>query len=225
MVEKECQRARDHCRYLDLVNPKEPKYVDLKTLHAKRCKKYFCLCRRHTISVIHINDTKKLYWFNSRSVEEKIRQGVGEGYYCKLLNIVNKALDTWARRYIEGLSFVRKEIMFKINGSATKNMKLLKESCYCHYHPHLTADECNADFLQKVVSSLFGGFFSMGTCASLKRSFKLRRTSFLFGNEKALENKLNGLVVAWENDVVMVVYFAVINFVGELNVYLFYLDT
>ncbi|XP_015436410.1 PREDICTED: protein still life, isoforms C/SIF type 2 [Dufourea novaeangliae] len=42
--------------------------------------------------------------------------------------------------------------MFKINGTAKTNMKLLKEGCYCHYHPHLTADACNADFLKKVMS-------------------------------------------------------------------------
>ena len=132
-------------------NPSGSGYTDLKTLHKKQCKKYFCLCKRHEISVICINETKKLYWFNCKSVEEKVNQS-GEGYYCKLLKIINGALSTWAQRYIDGLSHAKKGIMFKINGSAKKNMKLLKESCYCHYHPHVTADDCNADFLRRVVS-------------------------------------------------------------------------
>lgn len=127
-------------------------FTDLETLHKKQCKKYFCLCKRHEISVICINETKKLYWFNCKNVEEKVNQGYGEGYYCKLLKIINGALNTWAQRYIDGLSHARKEIMFKLNGSTKKNMKLLKESCYCHYHPHVTADDCNADFLKRVVS-------------------------------------------------------------------------
>jgi hypothetical protein len=46
----------------------------------------------------------------------------------------------------------KSEVLFKFNGSAKSNMKLLKEGCYCHYHPHLTADVCNADFLRRVVS-------------------------------------------------------------------------
>ncbi|KAI4502669.1 hypothetical protein M0802_002581 [Mischocyttarus mexicanus] len=127
-------------------------YSDLKTLYKQQSKKYFCLCRRHTISVISINEWKKLYWFNCKSVKEKINYGLGEGYYQKLLRIINGALNTWAQYYIDGLSLARRDIMFKINGTAKKNMKLLKEGCYCHYHPHITADACNADFLKKVMS-------------------------------------------------------------------------
>lgn len=127
-------------------------YTDLKTLHKRQCKKLRCLCKRHTISVISINDTKKLYWYNCKSVEEKVNQVGTEGYYCKILKIINGALNTWAHRYIDGLSHAKKGIMFKINGSSKKNMKLLKESCYCHYHPHVTADDCNAEFLKRVVS-------------------------------------------------------------------------
>ena len=125
------------------------------------------------VSVICVNETRKLYWFNSRSVEEKLSQGIGEGYYNKLLRIVNAALNNWVVRYIDGLGIAgvsgggatgaggggggagsskRNNIMFKINGSAKGNMKLLKEGCYCHYHPHITADVCNADFLRRVVS-------------------------------------------------------------------------
>lgn len=136
---------------LNLLNPSSS-YTDLKTLHKKHCKKYFCLCKRHTISVICINETRKLYWFNCKNVREKVNFGLGDGYYYKLLRIINSALNTWAQHYIDGLSIARKEIMFKINGTAKKNMKLLKEGCYCHYHPHMTADACNADFLKKVVS-------------------------------------------------------------------------
>lgn len=127
-------------------------FADLKKLHKKYCKKYFCLCKRHTISVICINETRKLYWFNCKNVREKVNFGLGDGYYYKLLRIINGALNTWAQRYIDGLSIARREIMFRINGTAEKNMKLLKEGCYCHYHPHMTADACNADFLKKVVS-------------------------------------------------------------------------
>lgn len=126
-------------------------YTDLKTLHKRQCKKLICLCKRHTISVININDTKKLYWYNCKSVEEKVNQVGVEGYYCKLLKIINGALSTWAHRYIDGLSYAKKGIMYKMNGSSKKSLKLLKESCYCHYHPHLTADDCNAEFLKKVV--------------------------------------------------------------------------
>lgn len=126
--------------------------TDLKTLRRKRCKKYFCLCKRHTISAICINETRKLYWFNCKNVREKVNFGLGDGYYFKLLRIVDSALNAWAQRYIDGLDVARREIMFKINGTAKKNMKLLKEACYCHYHPHITADACNADFLKKVVS-------------------------------------------------------------------------
>ncbi|KAK0091700.1 hypothetical protein PV326_002837 [Microctonus aethiopoides] len=127
-------------------------YTDLKTLHKKQCKKLLCLCKRHTISVISINDTKKLYWYNCKSVDEKVNQIGTDGYYCKLLKIINGALSTWAHRYIDGLSQAKKGIMFKMNGSSKKNTKLLKESCYCHYHPHLTADDCNAEFLKRVVT-------------------------------------------------------------------------
>lgn len=127
-------------------------YTDLKTLYKQQSKKYYCLCRRHTISVISINEWKKLYWFNCKNVREKVNYGLGEGYYHKLLRIINGALNTWAQYYIDGLSVARRDIMFKINGTAKKNMKLLKEGCYCHYHPHITADACNADFLKKVVS-------------------------------------------------------------------------
>lgn len=138
---------------LDLLNPSES-YTDLRTLHKRQCKKIFCLCRRHTISVIRINEARKLYWFNCKSVQEKVNEGLGDGYYYKLSKLINGALSAWVERYIEGLKFARKEIMYKINGTAKKNMKLLKEGCYCHYHPHITADQCNADFLKRVVSSL-----------------------------------------------------------------------
>lgn len=129
--------------------------TNIKKLHKRKCKKYFCLCKRHTISVIDINDTKKLYWFNCKSIEDKVNQS-GDGYYFKLLNIINSALSTWAHRYIDGLSHSKKNIMFKLNNNSStsltkKNMKLLKESCYCHYHPHITADDCNSEFLKKVV--------------------------------------------------------------------------
>lgn len=137
---------------LDLLDPSDENYTDLKTQHRRRCWKYFCWCRRHTISVICINESRRLYWFNCRNVQEKVRYGQGEGYYQKLLRLVNGALSTWAQRYIDGLSVARREIMLKINGSAENNMKLLKEGCYCHYHPHMTADACNADFLRRVVS-------------------------------------------------------------------------
>lgn len=137
---------------LDLLDPSDDCYTDLKTQHQRRCWKYFCWCRRHTISVICINETRKLYWFNCRSVQEKVTYGSGEGYYHKLLRLVNGALNAWAQRYIDGLSVARREIMLRINGSAENNMKLLKEGCYCHYHPHMTADACNADFLRRVVS-------------------------------------------------------------------------
>ncbi|XP_014484240.1 PREDICTED: protein still life, isoforms C/SIF type 2 isoform X2 [Dinoponera quadriceps] len=136
---------------LDLLDPSDS-YTDLRTQHRRRCRKYFCLCRRHTISVICINESRKLYWFNCRNVQEKVNYGLGEGYYHKLLRLVNGALNAWAQRYIDGLSVARREIMLKINGSAQNNMKLLKEGCYCHYHPHMTADACNADFLRRVVS-------------------------------------------------------------------------
>lgn len=126
-------------------------HTNIKKLHKRKCKKYFCSCKRHTISVIDINDSKKLYWFNCKNIEDKVNQS-GDGYYFKLLNIINDALSTWAHRYIDGLSNAKKDIMFKINASSKKNMKLLKESCYCHYHPHITADDCNAEFLKKVVS-------------------------------------------------------------------------
>ena len=139
--------------YLDLVNPCSS-YEDLKTLHKKHCKKYFCLCKKHTISVICINETRKLYWFNCKSVEDKVNNGVGEGYYFKLLQIINGALNTWAQKYIEGLNLARKEIMFKINGSSKKNRKLLKEGFYCHYHPHMSTDTCNAAFFKRAVSRL-----------------------------------------------------------------------
>ncbi|XP_050474777.1 protein still life, isoforms C/SIF type 2 isoform X8 [Bombus huntii] len=146
---------------LNLLNPSSS-YTDLKTLHKKHCRKYFCLCKRHTISVICINETRKLYWFNYKNVREKVNFGLGDGYYYKLLRIINGALNTWAQHYIHGLSIARKEIMFKINGTAKKNMKLLKEGCYCHYHPHMTADACNADFLKKVVSFWAGeGFWGL----------------------------------------------------------------
>lgn len=137
---------------LDLLDPSDDSYTDLKTQHQRRCWKYFCWCRRHTISVICINDSRKLYWFNCRNVQEKVTYGSGEGYYHKLLRLVNGALNTWAQRYIDGLSVAGREIMLKINGSADNNMRLLKEGCYCHYHPHMTADACNADFLRRVVS-------------------------------------------------------------------------
>lgn len=137
---------------LDLLDPSDDSYTDLKTQHRRRCWKYFCWCRRHTISVICINETRKVYWFNCRSVQDKVTYGSGEGYYHKLLRLVNGALNTWAQRYIDGLSVARREIMLRINGSAENNMKLLKEGCYCHYHPHMTADACNADFLRRVVS-------------------------------------------------------------------------
>lgn len=136
---------------LDLLDPSDD-YTDLKTQHRRRCWKYFCWCRRHTISVICINESRKLYWFNCRSVQEKVAYGSAEGYYHKLLRLVNGALNAWAQRYIDGLSVARREIMLRINGSAENNMKLLKEGCYCHYHPHMTADACNADFLRRVVS-------------------------------------------------------------------------
>ncbi|KAG7199590.1 hypothetical protein KM043_014195 [Ampulex compressa] len=136
---------------LDLLNPSSS-YTDLKTSHKRHCKKYFCLCRRHTISVICINETRKLYWFNCKNVREKVNFGLGEGYYHKLLRLIDGALNIWAQRYIDGLNFTRREIMLKINGTAKKNMKLLKEGCYCHYHPHMTADACNADFLRRVMS-------------------------------------------------------------------------
>ncbi|XP_044020308.1 protein still life, isoforms C/SIF type 2 isoform X8 [Aphidius gifuensis] len=126
-------------------------HTNIKKLHKRKCKKYFCSCKRHTISVIDINDSKKLYWFNCKNIEDKVNQS-GDGYYFKLLNIINDALSTWAHRYIDGLTNAKKDIMFKINGTSKKNMKLLKESCYCHYHPHITADDCNAEFLKKVVS-------------------------------------------------------------------------
>ncbi|XP_033215051.1 protein still life, isoforms C/SIF type 2 isoform X5 [Belonocnema kinseyi] len=42
--------------------------------------------------------------------------------------------------------------MFKINGSSKKNMKLLKEGSYCHYHPHISTDTCNADFFKRAMS-------------------------------------------------------------------------
>lgn len=146
---------------LNLLNPSSS-YTDLKTLHKKHCRKYFCLCKRHTISVICINETRKLYWFNYKNVREKVNFGLGDGYYYKLLRIINGALNIWAQHYIHGLSIARKEIMFKINGTAKKNMKLLKEGCYCHYHPHMTADACNADFLKKVVSFWAGeGFWGL----------------------------------------------------------------
>ncbi|XP_053973225.1 protein still life, isoforms C/SIF type 2 isoform X10 [Hylaeus volcanicus] len=135
----------------NLLNPSSS-YTDLRTLHKKHCKKYFCLCKRHTISVICINETRKLYWFNCKNVREKVNFGLGDGYYYKLLRIVDGALNTWAQLYIDGLNVTRREIMFKINGTAKTNMKLLKEGCYCHYHPHMTADACNADFRKKVVS-------------------------------------------------------------------------
>lgn len=137
---------------LDLLDPSDDSYTDLKTQHRRRCWKYFCWCRRHTISVICINESRKLYWFNCRNVQEKVTYGSGEGYYQKLLRLVNGALNVWAQRYIDGLSVARREIMLKINGSADNNMRLLKEGCYCHYHPHMTADACNADFLRRVVS-------------------------------------------------------------------------
>jgi len=137
---------------LDLLDPSDDSYTDLRTQHRRRCWKYFCWCRRHTISVICINESRKLYWFNCRSVQEKVTYGPGEGYYHKLLRLVNGALNAWAQRYIDGLSVARREIMFRINGSAQNNMRLLKEGCYCHYHPHMTADACNADFLRRVVS-------------------------------------------------------------------------
>lgn len=137
---------------LDLLDPSDDSYTDLKAQHRRRCWKYFCWCRRHTISVICINETRKLYWFNCRNVQEKVTYGSGEGYYHKLLRLVNGALNTWAQRYIDGLSVARREIMLRINGSADNNMRLLKEGCYCHYHPHMTADACNADFLRRVVS-------------------------------------------------------------------------
>ncbi|TGZ53435.1 Protein still life [Temnothorax longispinosus] len=137
---------------LDLLDPSDDCYTDLKTQHQRRCWKYFCWCRRHTISVICINETRKLYWFNCRNVQEKVTYGSGEGYYHKLLRLVNGALNAWAERYIDGLSVARREIMLRINGSAENNMRLLKEGCYCHYHPHMTADACNADFLRRVVS-------------------------------------------------------------------------
>lgn len=138
---------------LDLLDPSyTTSYTDLRTQHRRRCWKYFCLCRRHTISVICINESRKVYWFNCRNVQEKVNYSLGEGYYHKLLRLVNGALNAWAQRYIDGLSLARREIMFKINGSAQNNMKLLKEGCYCHYHPHMTADACNADFLRRVVS-------------------------------------------------------------------------
>ncbi|XP_050585560.1 protein still life, isoforms C/SIF type 2 isoform X7 [Bombus affinis] len=146
---------------LNLLNPSSS-YTDLKTLHKKHCRKYFCLCKRHIISVICINETRKLYWFNYKNVREKVNFGLGDGYYYKLLRIINGALNTWAQHYIHGFSIARKEIMFKINGTAKKNMKLLKEGCYCHYHPHMTADACNADFLKKVVSFWAGeGFWGL----------------------------------------------------------------
>lgn len=137
---------------LDLLDPSDDSYTDLKTQHRRRCWKYFCWCRRHTISVICINESRKLYWFNCRNVQEKVTYGSGEGYYHKLLRLINGALNTWAQRYIDGLSVTSRDIMLKINGSADNNMKLLKEGCYCHYHPHMTADACNADFLRRVVS-------------------------------------------------------------------------
>ncbi|KMQ94537.1 protein still isoforms c sif type 2, partial [Lasius niger] len=137
---------------LDLLDPSDDSYTDLKAQHRRRCWKYFCWCRRHTISVICINETRKLYWFNCRNVQEKVTYGSGEGYYHKLLRLVNGALNTWAQRYIDGLSVARREIMLRINGSADNNMRLLKEGCYCHYHPHMTADACNADFLRRVMS-------------------------------------------------------------------------
>lgn len=159
---------------LDFLNPSSS-YTDLRTLHKKHCKKYFCLCKRHTVSVICINDTKKLYWFNCKSVEDKVNPGIGEGYYYKLLKIINGALNTWAQKYIDGLKIAKKEIMFKINGTAKRNMKLLKEGCYCHYHPHTTADACNAAFLKKVVSSLCYRTFSFRKPDSISeiRSFTL----------------------------------------------------
>ncbi|XP_032455857.1 protein still life, isoforms C/SIF type 2 isoform X11 [Nasonia vitripennis] len=177
---RKAKRRLRSTSYLDLLSPAPESYTDLGTLHKKNCKKYFCLCKKHVVSVICVNETRKLYWFNSRSVEEKISQGLGEGYYNKLLRIVNGALSSWVQRYIDGLGFATKEllareaktggelvrrdiahrlqanrrrdIMFKINGSAKGNMKLLKEGCYCHYHPHITADVCNADFLRRVMS-------------------------------------------------------------------------
>ncbi|KAF3430287.1 hypothetical protein E2986_00319 [Frieseomelitta varia] len=148
---------------LNLLNPSSS-YTDLKTLHKKHCKKYFCLCKRHTISVICINETRKLYWFNCKNVREKVNFGLGDGYYYKLLRIINSALNTWAQHYIDGLSIARKEIMFKINGTAKKNMKLLKEGCYCHYHPHMTADACNADFLKKVLIQLICKIIEFVNC-------------------------------------------------------------
>lgn len=160
MVDSGCSRSvsrssRNSTRnksYLDLISPAES-YEDLSTLHNRRCKKYFCLCKRHIVSVICLNETRKLYWFNSCSVEEKVRQGLGEGYYNKLLRIVNGALSNYVQRYLDGLGEgFKKNIMLKINGSAKSNMKLLKEGCYCHYHPHLAADVCNANFLRRVVS-------------------------------------------------------------------------
>lgn len=174
---RKAKRRLRNASYLNLLSPAPESYTDLGTLHKRNCKKYYCLCKKHVVSVICVNETRKLYWFNSRSVEEKISQGLGEGYYNKLLRIVNGALSNWVQRYIDGLGFATKEllareaksggeqlqrdiaelakrpdIMFKINGSAKGNMKLLKEGCYCHYHPHITADVCNADFLRRVVS-------------------------------------------------------------------------
>lgn len=143
---------------LSLLNPSSS-YTDLRTLHKKHCKKYICLCRRHTISAICINESRKLYWFNCKNVREKVNFGFGDGYYYKLLRIVDGALNTWLQHYIDGLSVTRREIMYKINGTAKTNMKLLKEGCYCHYHPHMTADACNADFLKKVVSFWAGEGF------------------------------------------------------------------
>ena len=155
---KEPKRQKEEKRwksYFDLLSP-VGSYEDLKTLHKKNCKKYFCLCKRHVVSVICVNGTRKLYWFNTRSVEEKLLQGLPEGYYNKILRIVNGALQNWVQRYINGLvpseRKKRSIIMHKYNGSMKGNMKLLKEGCYCHYHPHIGADVCNADFLRRVVS-------------------------------------------------------------------------
>lgn len=196
----------------DFVVSPTGSYQDLKTLHAKNCKKYFCRCKKHVVSVICVNETRKLYWVTSRSVEEKVAQGREEGYYNRLLRIVKGALRNRVKTYIEGLGGLgslssltspsppppsederrhrhrhrhhhkkkrkkkspdkkrtttvrgafatgggespcrKPKMTMKYNGSAKGNLKLLKEGCYCHYHPHLAADVCNADFLRRVVS-------------------------------------------------------------------------
>lgn len=174
-------------------------YQDLKTLHKRNCKKYFCRCKKHVVSVICVNETRKLYWINTRSVEDKLAQGLPEGYYNKILRIVKGALRDRVKKYVEGLGGLGsissltspsppptderppkkhhhkkktkkktatrssgtttssskktgRGTSMKYNGGAKSNLKLLKEGCYCHYHPHLAADVCNADFLRRVVS-------------------------------------------------------------------------